>query len=156
MSMSGLPLLTLTTFLPLAGVLFIAAIRPQDEAAILNIRRVALITTVATFLVSLGILAGFVPLTNLTSDFPCLNVHPADLTVTAPDGRRLLAGRPASRQVHIALGLTFVVMRGLNFATAFAVTAPAVPPATARLEIGPAPTVLGPIAVPSDVPPVRP
>ncbi len=61
MSMSGLPLLTLTTFLPLAGVLFIAAIRPQDEAAILNIRRVALITTVATFLVSLGILAGFDP-----------------------------------------------------------------------------------------------
>ena len=71
-------------------------------------------------------------------------------------GRRLLAGRPASRQVHIVLGLTFVVMRGLNFATAFAVTAPAVPPATARLEIGPAPTVLEPIAVPSDVPPVRP
>ena len=47
MSMSGMPLLTLTTFLPLAGVLFIMTIRAQDEAAILNIRRVALITTVA-------------------------------------------------------------------------------------------------------------
>ena len=61
MSMSGMPLLTLTTFLPLAGVLFILMIRAQDEAAILNIRRVALITTVATFLVSIGIWTGFDP-----------------------------------------------------------------------------------------------
>jgi folate-dependent phosphoribosylglycinamide formyltransferase PurN len=38
-----------------------------------------------------GILAGFVPLTNITSDFPCLNVHPGDLTVER-DGKRLLAG----------------------------------------------------------------
>ena len=59
--MSGMPLLTLTTFLPLAGVLFIMTIRAQDEAAILNIRRVALITTVATFLVSIGIWTGFDP-----------------------------------------------------------------------------------------------
>ena len=61
MSMSGMPLLTLTTFLPLAGALFILMIRAQDEAAILNIRRVALITTVATFLVSIGIWTGFDP-----------------------------------------------------------------------------------------------
>jgi NADH-quinone oxidoreductase subunit M len=59
--MSGMPLLTLTTFLPLAGALFILMIRAQDEAAILNIRRVALITTVATFLVSIGIWTGFDP-----------------------------------------------------------------------------------------------
>lgn len=38
-----------------------------------------------------GILAGFVPLTNLTADFPCLNVHPGDLTCEE-DGRRVLAG----------------------------------------------------------------
>ncbi|MFA4945588.1 MAG: hypothetical protein WC789_12915 [Lentisphaeria bacterium] len=38
-----------------------------------------------------GILAGFVPLTNLTGDFPCLNVHPGDLTVLK-DGRRWLVG----------------------------------------------------------------
>ena len=38
-----------------------------------------------------AIFAGFVPLTNLTSDFPCLNVHPGDLTYTV-DGRRLLVG----------------------------------------------------------------
>lgn len=54
-----------------------------------------------------GILAGFVPLTNLTSDFPCLNVHPADLTVTAPDGRRLLAGLHAKpMETALCLGLT--------------------------------------------------
>jgi NADH-quinone oxidoreductase subunit M len=57
--MSGLPLLTLTTFLPMVGVLIIAFIRPQDEAAVANIRRIALITTVVTFLVSLGIIARF-------------------------------------------------------------------------------------------------
>lgn len=38
-----------------------------------------------------GILAGFIPLTNLTADFPCLNVHPGDLTVEK-DGRRILVG----------------------------------------------------------------
>jgi folate-dependent phosphoribosylglycinamide formyltransferase PurN len=38
-----------------------------------------------------GVLAGFVPLTNLTGDFPCLNVHPGDLTVLR-DGARHLVG----------------------------------------------------------------
>jgi folate-dependent phosphoribosylglycinamide formyltransferase PurN len=38
-----------------------------------------------------GIFAGFVPLTNLTGDFPCLNVHPGDLT-WLKDGRRHLVG----------------------------------------------------------------
>ncbi|MDT8391526.1 MAG: hypothetical protein RRC34_13570 [Lentisphaeria bacterium] len=38
-----------------------------------------------------GILAGFVPLTNITGDFPCLNVHPGDLTYEK-DGRRYLIG----------------------------------------------------------------
>lgn len=38
-----------------------------------------------------GILAGFVPLTNITGDFPCLNVHPGDLTYEK-DGRRYLVG----------------------------------------------------------------
>ncbi|OGV53466.1 MAG: hypothetical protein A2X45_24335 [Lentisphaerae bacterium GWF2_50_93] len=41
--------------------------------------------------VDFGILAGFVPLTNITSDFPCLNVHPGDLTVEE-NGRRILVG----------------------------------------------------------------
>lgn len=43
------------------------------------------------FKVDFGILAGFVPLTNITSDFPCLNVHPGDLTVEE-NGRRIYVG----------------------------------------------------------------
>jgi folate-dependent phosphoribosylglycinamide formyltransferase PurN len=38
-----------------------------------------------------GILAGFVPLSNICADFPCLNVHPGDLTVER-NGCRLLVG----------------------------------------------------------------
>ncbi|BBE70749.1 NADH-quinone oxidoreductase subunit M [Oharaeibacter diazotrophicus] len=59
--MSGLPLLSLTTFLPLVGVLFLLLLRAQDEAAVRNVRWVALITTVVTFLVSLFVWAGFDP-----------------------------------------------------------------------------------------------
>ena len=43
------------------------------------------------FEVDFGILAGFVPLTNITSDFPCLNVHPGDLTFEE-NGRRIFVG----------------------------------------------------------------
>ncbi len=38
-----------------------------------------------------GILAGFIPLTNIVADFPCLNIHPGDLTVEK-NGSRLLVG----------------------------------------------------------------
>jgi len=38
-----------------------------------------------------AVFAGFVPLTNLTGDLPCLNVHPGDLT-QRQDGRRYLVG----------------------------------------------------------------
>ncbi|HPN84905.1 MAG TPA: hypothetical protein PK821_06165, partial [Victivallales bacterium] len=41
--------------------------------------------------IDFGILAGFIPLTNICSDFPCLNVHPGDLTVEENE-RRLLVG----------------------------------------------------------------
>ncbi|MBN1864079.1 MAG: hypothetical protein JW808_04195 [Victivallales bacterium] len=41
--------------------------------------------------IDFGVLAGFVPLTNITGDFPCLNVHPGDLTVES-DGKRELVG----------------------------------------------------------------
>jgi folate-dependent phosphoribosylglycinamide formyltransferase PurN len=41
--------------------------------------------------VDFGVFAGFVPLTNLTGDFPCLNVHPGDLTYRK-DGARWLVG----------------------------------------------------------------
>jgi len=38
-----------------------------------------------------AVFAGFVPLTNLAQDLPCLNVHPGDLTYFK-DGKRLLVG----------------------------------------------------------------
>jgi folate-dependent phosphoribosylglycinamide formyltransferase PurN len=38
-----------------------------------------------------AVFAGFVPLTNITGDFPCLNVHPGDLTYLK-DGSRHLVG----------------------------------------------------------------
>jgi len=48
-------------------------------------------TRIAPFELDFAVFAGFVPLTNLTRDFPCLNVHPGDLTCRK-DGRRLLVG----------------------------------------------------------------
>ena len=39
-----------------------------------------------------GLLAGFVPLSNITCDFPCLNVHPADLTIVDSSGMRKYTG----------------------------------------------------------------
>ena len=51
----------------------------------------ALRRQLAGFRVDFGVLAGFVPLTNLTGDYPCLNVHPGDLTYLKY-GRRYLVG----------------------------------------------------------------
>lgn len=41
--------------------------------------------------VDFAVFAGFVPLTNLAGDYPCLNVHPGDLTYLK-DGKRYLVG----------------------------------------------------------------
>ena len=46
---------------------------------------------IAPHRIDFGLLAGFVPLTNIVGDFPCLNVHPGDLTVME-SGRRYLVG----------------------------------------------------------------
>jgi folate-dependent phosphoribosylglycinamide formyltransferase PurN len=46
---------------------------------------------ISPYNIDFGILAGFVPLSNITGDFPCLNVHPGDLTVEC-DGVRIFAG----------------------------------------------------------------
>ena len=43
------------------------------------------------FDVDFGLFAGFIPLTNITAEFPCLNVHPGDLTYTK-NGKRYLVG----------------------------------------------------------------
>jgi NADH-quinone oxidoreductase subunit M len=54
-----MPLLSLVTFLPLVGVLVIFFISDETELGLRNIRMVALLTTVFTFLVSLLIWTGF-------------------------------------------------------------------------------------------------
>jgi len=43
------------------------------------------------FMIDFGILAGFMPLTNLVGDFPCLNIHPGDLTIIK-NGQRKFVG----------------------------------------------------------------
>ncbi len=59
--MGNWPVLTIVTFLPLVGVLFLALVRGDDDVAKRNIRVIALITTVVTFLVSLLVWARFDP-----------------------------------------------------------------------------------------------
>jgi NADH-quinone oxidoreductase subunit M len=59
--MASWPILSVTTFLPLLGVLFIMALRGEDQAAKRNARWVALWTTLFTFAVSLILLWRFDP-----------------------------------------------------------------------------------------------
>lgn len=60
----------------------------------------------AQYDIAFGILAGFVSLSNITGDFPCLNVHPGDLTLEE-NGRRVLAG------LH-AIPIENAILRGLT------------------------------------------
>ncbi|MBO5761138.1 MAG: hypothetical protein J6S53_06325 [Lentisphaeria bacterium] len=46
---------------------------------------------ISPYHIDFGLLAGFVPLCNIVEDFPCLNVHPADLT-QEENGVRKFAG----------------------------------------------------------------
>ena len=55
----GFPILSLVTFLPLVGVALIALTTDQTEAGRTNIRRIALITTAFTFVLSLFVWASF-------------------------------------------------------------------------------------------------
>ncbi len=57
--MSGWPILSVVTFLPLVGALFILLIRGEAEIANRNARQVALWTTLITFILSLGLWTGF-------------------------------------------------------------------------------------------------
>ncbi len=59
--MLGWPILSVVTFLPLAGVAFILVVRGEDAIALRNIRWAALWTTIATFIVSLLIWTNFNP-----------------------------------------------------------------------------------------------
>ncbi len=51
----------------------------------------ALRLQLAEYHIDFAVFAGFVPLTNITSDYPCLNVHPGDLTYRK-EGKRYLVG----------------------------------------------------------------
>ena len=59
--MGNWPLLTIVTFLPVVGVVFLALVRGDDDQAKRNIRVISLITTVVTFLVSLLVWGRFDP-----------------------------------------------------------------------------------------------
>ena len=59
--MSSWPILSVVTFLPLLGVLFILMVKGEDATALRNIRWGAFWTTAVTFLLSLFIWAGFDP-----------------------------------------------------------------------------------------------
>ena len=52
--------------------------------------------------IDFAVLAGFEPLSNITNDYPCLNVHPGDLSVVDSNGKRLYVGLH-SRPVEAAI-----------------------------------------------------
>jgi NADH-quinone oxidoreductase subunit M len=70
--MATWPVLSVTTFLPLIGVLFIAMLR-ADEAGARNARWMALSTTVVTFIVSLNLVWRFDP---GSAEFQFVEKHP--------------------------------------------------------------------------------
>jgi NADH-quinone oxidoreductase subunit M len=69
--MASWPILSVVTFLPLAGALFIALL-PEDEAGIRNARWTALWTTLITFIVSLILVWRFDP---ASADFQFVEKH---------------------------------------------------------------------------------
>lgn len=58
-AMSNLPILSLVTFLPLVGAIFIATIRGEPDVIARNARNVALLTAGTTFVLSIGIWLNF-------------------------------------------------------------------------------------------------
>ena len=71
--MTSFPILSLTIFLPLVGVLFILFLRGEDEAIKKNARWVALWTTLVTFAVSLFLVTSF---DRAIPDFQFVENHP--------------------------------------------------------------------------------
>lgn len=89
----------------------------------------------------LGILAGFVPLTNITGKLPCLNVHPGDLTLKDASGRKLLAG------LHI-LPVERAILAGLPALRSSVILAqPYTGDGTVEMDSGPVLGVSAPVAV---------
>jgi NADH-quinone oxidoreductase subunit M len=57
--MTAWPILSLVTFLPLIGAMFVLVVRGDDEIAVRNMRWTALFTTIITFVVSLSLWIDF-------------------------------------------------------------------------------------------------
>jgi len=89
------PLLSLVTFLPLVGVLLIVAARGEDEAAIANVRWIALWVTVVTFVASLFLVARF---------------DPASPEFQFVEANRWLGGTIAYRMGVDGISLPFVIL----------------------------------------------
>ena len=70
--MESFPVLSLTTFLPLVGVLFILIVRGDEETVARNARYAALWTSIATFIVSLFLWINF---DSSTADFQFVEKH---------------------------------------------------------------------------------
>ena len=89
----------------------------------------------------LGILAGFMPLTNLTGKLPCLNVHPGDLTLEDASGRKLLAG------LHI-LPVERAILAGFaGLRSSVILAQPYTGDGSAEMDTGPVLGVSAPMAV---------
>ncbi|MFW5802383.1 MAG: formyltransferase family protein [Verrucomicrobiota bacterium] len=65
-------------------------LRSEEGRAVREAWTDAVRKQLAQFAPDFGVLAGFVPLTNLVGDFPCLNVHPGDLTYIKNGARHLI------------------------------------------------------------------
>jgi folate-dependent phosphoribosylglycinamide formyltransferase PurN len=70
----------------------------------------ALYDLLKSYEISFGVFAGFIPLTNITQYFPCLNVHPGDLTVCNDDDERLLIGLH-TLPIHLAVQHEMTTLR---------------------------------------------
>jgi folate-dependent phosphoribosylglycinamide formyltransferase PurN len=93
----------------------------------------------APFNISFGVLAGFVPLTNITSDFPCLNVHPGDLTVTE-NGKRILVG------LH-TIPIEIAILRGFSSMRSSVIIAQTYTGAGGEMDTGPILGVSKPVSI---------
>jgi folate-dependent phosphoribosylglycinamide formyltransferase PurN len=83
----------------------------------------------APYSINFGILAGFVLMTNITNDFPCLNVHPGDLTVEE-NGERLLVG------LH-TIPIEIAILKGYKSLRSSVIIAQAYSGAGAGMDSGP-------------------
>jgi folate-dependent phosphoribosylglycinamide formyltransferase PurN len=100
----------------------------------------ALRAAIAPHAPDFGILAGFVPLTNLTADFPCLNIHPGDLTVEDASGHRLLVG------LH-TLPIETAILAGLTALRSSVIIAQPYTGSGGEMDSGPIIGISGPVPV---------